>query len=312
MTPATAELSEESITQLIELEEQHKRLIEELRTKSMEGELPFELFDQEAELVTRINELRGALAPYTLRFANAVWCDTSLPLSADYLRAVDRNWGALAFPCDFVNQPDHERVIINRWASDQTNGLIPDVLPEGSVHRDTRLILTNAVYFKGNWEDPFIPAATIERPFFLASGEEVAAMMMRDHERPCNYVELTPDGVINEFLQTEDRRWQLPDNPDGFKLLELPYGGDAMSMIVLLPNRNDGLAAIEAALTHEAFSDWKSKMSPHEVNVLLPRFTTRSTMDLKRPMQDLGLNVIFRRGRTNGPQRSSPGGGAVR
>ncbi len=201
-----------------------------------------------------------------------------------------------------MNQPDHERVIINRWASDQTNGLIPDVLPEGSVHRDTRLILANAVYFKGNWEDPFIPTATIERPFFLASGEEVSAMKMRDHERPCNYVELTPDGVINEFLQTEDRRWQLPDNPDGFKLLELPYGGDRdVDEVVLLPNRNDGLAAaIEAALTHEAFSDWKSKMSPHEVNVILPRFTTRSTMDLKRPMQDLGLNGIFRRGGLTG------------
>jgi serine protease inhibitor len=296
MTPATPELSEESAAQLADLEDQHRRLIEEMRTRDMEGESPFELFDQEAELVAKINELRGQLPPYTLRFANAVWCDTSLPLRADYLSAVDRNWGALAFPSDFVSQPEQERVRINRWGSDQTNGLIPDVLPEDSVHRDTRLVLTNAVYFKGNWADPFVPERTTERPFFLASGEEVTAMMMREHERPCHYVELTPDGKVNEFERTANGMWQLPENPDGFKLLELPYGGDAISMIVLLPNRNDGLAAIEAALTHEAFSEWKSRMSLHEVNVFLPRFTTRSTMDLKLPMHDLGLNGIFHRG----------------
>lgn len=305
MLPGDAAHTAEIRAQLTELETRWERLQRDVA--NARGNAQFDLMRQERELVAQINALRQQIDPYQLRFANAVWCDTGFPLRDDFLSRVDASWGALAFASDFRSNPDGERENINSWVSDQTNGLIPDLLPPMSVDEMTKLVLTNAVYFKGSWEEPFQEASTQEQPFFLASGAEVAAMLMSDWHRDSRYVELTPEGEVNDYLQVDgptdspfDDEWQLPENPDGFKLIELPYRGESMSMVVVLPNSADGLDEIEAALTREAFTEWQSKMSSQEVNVFLPKFTMRNTLDLTLPMRELGLEGIFQEGGLTG------------
>ncbi|MBX3440996.1 MAG: serpin family protein [Planctomyces sp.] len=254
---------------------------------------------REQQLVDEVNALRAGINPYELRVANSVWVDKGFPLTKAYLQAVTGDYGATARPCDFRNRAEAERETMNAWAAEQTRGRIRDPLGPGSVTSDMRVLLMNAVYFKGEWTDPFDEGRTAPKDFFAADGSTLQCQLM-DGWRDANYIELRPDGAVNELVQVpapEDSEfeflWQWADNPDGLKLVELPYKGGRLSLLALLPNRVDGLAALEDRLTAAQVGTWVESMRSQRVHVLLPRFKMQGQYELTSTLSALGMTRAF-------------------
>jgi serpin B len=267
---------------------------------------PYELIRREHTLVDQINALRQQLDPYELNFANALWCDSQFPLRPELLATIQQAAVAQAYNAEFRAQPDAERERINEWVAAQTNQRITDLLGPGTVDPLTRLILTNAVYFKGEWKEPFDEGQTQDHPFTLATSETATVPLMNQWQWT-RFVELRPDGTVNELVKVPppagspfEFLWQFQENPNGVKLLELPYKGDAMSMLFILPNRADGLAAVESALSNEQLAEWQSHLAGQTVRIGIPRFELRTMMNLNQPLQELGLTAPYELGALSG------------
>jgi serpin B len=210
-----------------------------------------------------------------LAIANSLWPEQSYPFRPDYLASVREHFQVSVTPCDFQGQSDTERHRINRWVEDHTRGKIKDLLPEGSVTPMTRMVLANAVYFKGDWERQFQPSATTTQSFFLASGAKVR----------------TP-------LMTQKASFRYAE-PPGLQVLSLPYAGRELSMVVLLPGTNGAVAGLERELTAGQLEVWTRELRTAEVTVHLPRFKVQSSFSLNGTMATLGVKDAFVPGRAD-------------
>ncbi|HWO25107.1 MAG TPA: serpin family protein [Kofleriaceae bacterium] len=231
--------------------------------------------------VTAWGKLGGALqAPsraLKLRIANRLFGEQSYKFEAPYLEKTKAAYGAPLEPIDFMKAPDPARAHINQWVADQTEQRIKDLLPPRSILSDTRLVLVNAIYFLADWQDPFERASTSEQPFSLAPGKTTPAMLMR---RRGNY-------------------WMA--KADGAAVLELPYAGGDTSMLVVLPDKVDGLAAVEKSLDAGKVAAWLAALAPQEVLVWLPRFVIDppEALELAKPLKALGMTRAFDRERAD-------------
>lgn len=234
----------------------------------MAGVLHFEL-GQEAlhpafaalEAHLRAVQEQGRVA---LHVANSLWPDDVEPFLPEYLALVQRFYGATITPLgpDPLSQ-------INGWVERQTNDKIKDLLKPPHVVPRPILILVNAIYFKGNWAAQFDVADTEDGAFWLAPGEAVAVPLM---------IQKANFGY---------GRW------DGLQVLELPYQGKDLSMVVLLPDQVDGLPGLEAALTPESLARWTARLRPMEVQVILPRFKLTGEFDLGSTLKAMGMSDAF-------------------
>jgi serpin B len=168
-----------------------------------------------------------------------------------------------------VGDTEQARKVINAWVEKQTKDKIKDLLQPGVLDVDTRLVLTNAIYFKGLWAQKFKKSATKEEPFHTAGGGSVKAPLMH---------------------QTGDFKYL--DGGD-FQALEMPYRGQGLSMVVLLPKKADGLAALEAKLTGPNLAAWLGKLRKQEVEVALPRFKMTRALALNATLEALGMRKAF-------------------
>jgi len=212
-------------------------------------------------------ETRG----YELHTANSLWGQEGYTFLDAYTAMLDRHFGAGMNRVDFMNDTEGARLTINEWVAKKTEDRIRDLIPEGLLDPSTTLVLTNAVYFKGNWASQFDEAATKKEPFHGSKGESPVRMM---HQKGTfGYVEA-----------------------DGVQVLDLPYEGDELSMTVVLPadDYDGGLSALEAKLTPELLDSWRSGLVEREVAVALPRFTmTWGTEDLTTHLKALGMRDAF-------------------
>lgn len=263
-------------------------------------------FQRESKLVEEVNALRSSLDPYELRIANAVWVDADFTLRKPYLAAVTEDYGATAKTANFRTRPEEEREAINAWASDQTNGRITDILAPGTITPLTRLVLTNAVFFKGEWTDPFEEQWTKEEDFTVANGETSKCMLMGDW-REARYAEYRPDGTPNGLEKAPPPegspfkfQWKWADNPDGWKVLELPYKGGRLAFVALLPGRADGVAALEQRLTADSLKAWLAGVSSQSVQLNLPRFKMKEQYELGPQLSGLGMAAAFAPGGLTG------------
>jgi len=151
----------------------------------------------------------------------------------------------------------------------KTRNKIKNLIPKGVLNRLTRLVLTNAIYFKGNWESQFKKDRTKDGPFTLAGGEKVNVTMMNQ----------TADF---NYMETED-----------FQGLELPYVDNELSMIILLPKRVDGLAEFEKTLTLKNLSQWLAKLRKRKVIVSVPKFKMTSQFRLAEVLKSMGMTDAF-------------------
>jgi serpin B len=206
---------------------------------------------------------------YELVVANAMFGQKDYPFHEPFRRIVLERYGAGLFPVDFVRDTEGARLQINDWVARQTSDRIQDLLARGTITDLTRLVLANAIYFKGGWESEFPSSATREQPFHLARDKTISVPMMRQQQR-FGYAET-----------------------DTLQALELRYSGGGLSMIVLLPRAIDGLAALEQTLTADALEALRERMNPRETEVFVPRFRFSSEFHLNDKLQALGMTDAF-------------------
>jgi serpin B len=203
-----------------------------------------------------------------LNIANAIWGQQGYPFEQAYLDTLSENYGAGLRLLDFIGAPDTSRVTINDWVSEQTEERIQDLLPEGTITTDTRLVLTNAIYFYGAWASPFEEDATVDDPFTLLDGSQVSVPMMNQ---------------TTEFDYLDG---------DGFQAVSLPYEGGQMALLVMLPDEGefDGFAAGLDAGQMEAIQDG---LQHKEVVLSLPRFEYGSEFNLSNTLAGMGMPLAF-------------------
>jgi serpin B len=206
---------------------------------------------------------------YELRIANRLWGQRGYGFLSSYLETTRENYGAELAQVDFDSQAEQVRREINAWVEEQTNDKIKDLIPSGALDSLTRLVLTNAVYFKGKWEHEFDKKATQDTPFTLSAGEKIDVPLMFQKKR---------------FRYGETGELQL---------LEMPYKGDDLSMLVLLPKKVDGLAAMEEKLSAESLAQWSSEMRRQEVRTYIPRFKLTEEFQLNSMLSALGMPSAF-------------------
>ncbi len=212
-----------------------------------------------AEAVGKTN-----LAAPALVLANALWIQKGFKLLDSYLLEVKSHHGASIRDVDFVQQADQAAEIINAWIALQTNGRITNIVDKSLASSDTRLILTNALYFKGRWKKPFPPSTAPPVKFKGTSNAQAQVQMMRT------------TGTFKLARRQSDK----PARREGYQAIELPYARSTLSMVVLLPDRDDGLPDLVKELDLKVLADPLEGAEPVLVDLSLPKFSVTSKIDL--------------------------------
>jgi len=206
---------------------------------------------------------------YELVVANALWGQDGYPFKAAFTQLVEKHYGAGLSSVDYVQAAEAARTTINDWVEKQTQGRIKDLIPPGVLNAMTRLVLTNAIYFKSQWAEQFSERATKDGDFRLGDGKSVKVPMMRQQEK-------------FGYLET-----------DAFQALEMPYKAGELSMVVLLPKAVDGLAAFEKGLTADKLAGWMGGLKRREVKVTLPKWKMTSQFGLADMLKKMGMTDAF-------------------
>jgi serpin B len=211
----------------------------------------------------------GEAGDYELSVANALWGQAGFPFRDAFLDLVASCYGGGFRELDFKADPEAARQTINAWVEQQTRERIQDLIPEGVLDAMTRLVLTNAIYFKAQWAQEFDPARTWVDPFTLASGEQIDAEMMHANGK-YRYMEA-----------------------DGFQVLEMPYVGDRLSMVVLLPTEGAGASGLEASSIPENLDQWLGGLRQREVVLSFPKFKMTTEFELAGVLKAMGMTDAF-------------------
>lgn len=263
----------------------HARQFKEAHTSAAVG----------AKLADEINRIVKLTAGYELQIANALWLEQSYSIAPSFIATVQPHYGAIVFPVDFKTQPDPSRRQINDWVSQQTNDRIRDLLGPGTIDNLTRLVLTNTVYFRGDWADPFEVASTRLKPFHQTDDRSTdVPMMHRRYSRTASYGAFTATGAA--FPTPHEIRVDMKDDdpslyPDehGHTMLALDYQGGKLQMIVIVPQSSTGLTGLEKALSYDKLQQWVGQLQRRIVHVSIPKFKLESKYELKEPLQSLGM-----------------------
>jgi serpin B len=224
-----------------------------------------------AALMKEINEAGQGKEAFQLSTANRLWGQKGLGFKPDFLKLTADNYGAGLEEVDFAGATEQARLKINGWVEKETRDKIKDLLQPGVLTTQTRLVLTNAIYFKGTWFSQFKKDNTKDEPFFLADGKEVKAKLMHQKER-------------FPYAETDDAQ-----------VLALPYTGGPMRMVVILPKKKGGLADVEKALSADKLAAALGKLAPRQVEVALPRFKFTAQFSLVPELKALGMRRAFTR-----------------
>jgi len=205
---------------------------------------------------------------FKLNIANSIWGQSGYSFLADFLDILAENYGAGLRILDFSNAPEDSRITINDWVSDETKGKIEDLLFPGSITSDTRLVLTNAIYFNAAWLSPFEIKLTHDGTFYLPDGGQVTVPMME---------------------QEDHLRYE---KGEGYQAVELPYSGRELAMIVLLPDAGS-FTEFEGSLDADRFASLAANLAPETVHLTMPKFVTESTLSLKETLSEMGMQDAF-------------------
>ena len=218
-----------------------------------------------------IRDLNGEdkLRGFKLSVANALWGQSGFGFKEDFIKLTNRNYGAGLREVDFAGNADAARKEINTWVEKQTHDKIQELIKPGVVDSKTCLVLTNAIYFKGDWNSQFKKDQTRDEMFNNGSDTKTKTAMMHQMS-------------AFKYLDTDD-----------VQVLEMPYAGLELSMVVLLPRKVNGLADLEKSLTAEKLAGWLGKARFERVTVSLPKFKTTSEFDLKEMLSALGMRLAF-------------------
>jgi serpin B len=203
-----------------------------------------------------------------LHVANGLWVKADYPLHSEFIKAIVESFKGSIEPVDFNNELA-ARNKINTWVSDQTRGKIRNLIGPNAVTSGTRLVLANAIYFKAAWDAQFTKEASRKEKFHVSLDRDVDIEMMQQ----------------TRFYEVAEL--------EGFKLLVMPYKGSEASMLVLLPDKVDGLEDLERSLSAEKVDSWLEKRKSVRVALSLPKFKSTSALNLNDPLIALGMKKAF-------------------
>jgi serpin B len=218
-----------------------------------------------AQLIREQNAA-GKKRGYQLTIANALWGQKGFAFQPAFLELIRQNYAAGLQEVDFVKAAEAARRTINAWVEKETQDKIKDLIKEGTLDPDMRLVLTNAIYFKSAWSDPFFEG---KEDFFVTAQKKVLAPLMRQ---------------TGSYQLHEDQAVQV---------LDLPYERNDLSLIAVLPRQKDGLAQLEKTLTLAKLEGWLKARKSYQVDVKLPRFKMTQELDLKKTLSELGMPLAF-------------------
>lgn len=224
-----------------------------------------------AGLSALTRELSNAALGAEFVQANSFWAQTGYKFLPGYLGVLRETYGADALPADFRNKTGEARGAINAWTAERTRGRIKNLFPEGALTPLTRLVLVNAVYFKGAWLEQFEKEMTSDADFTRRDGSKIKVKMMA-----------APGTRSAMYAETAE-----------LQALRLPYKGGGLSMLVLLPKEGKKLSALEKSLTAEKLAALRAGLQEDKVKVFLPRFSFSSAFTLNGPLAALGMPAAF-------------------
>lgn len=231
--------------------------------------LPKDAGTVDARFAGLIHALSNPNAGYQLTTANAIWAQKGFPWRPEFKARVAR-YGAGLTDADFATQPDKERLTVNAWVEEKTKDKIKELLKSGTVTPDTRMVLANAIYFKGDWLEQFDKKATRPAPFTSSDGTKADAPLMYRKGKYSLYKD------------------------DGVQVLSLPYKGNDLSLLVALPTNVDGLPALERELRPDLMTKWvKGLKTTPDLQVFLPKFKVETEYSLGRTLIDMGMKDAF-------------------
>jgi len=207
---------------------------------------------------------------FDLVLANRLWGQEGFPWNPGYLQTAKRQYMAGLEEVGFRSDPDSARKIINAWVEETTRDRIKDLIPSGALNELTRLVLTNAIYFKANWNESFAENDTTNQPFFLSDGGQVDVPLMTQTDH-LNYHE-----------------------SDDWQMVELPYELKALSMLLVLPEDNEGsMARVEAQLASGQLLEELKALERTRVELWMPKFSQTQELDLNSTLSAMGMPVAF-------------------
>jgi len=217
-----------------------------------------------------LNDLNAAHGGYQLSVANALWAQRGYTFLDDFLTLLKNDYGAGLMQVDFRGATEAARLTINQWVEQKTQDKIKDLLAPGSLRPDTRLVLTNAIYFKGNWQTQFDKAQTKDEDFYLSQTKSTTAPLMHR------------EGSFGYF------------DGGSFQVLEIPYKSNELSLIVLLPKERSGLSGLENSMTASNMQQWLKQVVPvPKVIVTIPKFKSTQEFELSSALRSLGMPQAF-------------------
>jgi serpin B len=217
-----------------------------------------------------LRELNTPQENYQLSVANALWAQRGSTFLGDFLKLLKTDYGAGINEVDFAGSTETARSTINQWVEQKTQDKIKDLLQPGSLRPDTRLVLTNAIYFKGNWLAQFDKAQTKDEDFHLSPAQTKKAPLMHR------------EGSFRYF------------HGGGFQILEIPYKGNDLSMLILLPDEIGGLAALEQSMSVPNMKHWLQQLaSVPKVIVTVPKFKLTQQFELGSTLGAMGMPAAF-------------------
>jgi serpin B len=205
---------------------------------------------------------------FRLNIVNAIWGQKDFTFLPEFLDTLAENYGAGLRLLDFINETEKSRITINDWVSDETEGRIQDLIPQGQLDSATRLVLTNAIYFNAAWQYRFEKSMTSDSAFHLLNGQDINVPMMR---------------------QTESFGYTTGD---GYQAVELQYDGGELSMVILLPDPGE-YDSFEDQLNVENTNEIINRLQYTQVALAMPKFEFESEFKMKDTLSRMGMPVAF-------------------
>lgn len=216
------------------------------------------------------NQLNNIGGGNKLSIANALWIQNNYNLLPNYIATVQNFYSSKVQKLDFVKSTANAEKKINQWVANKTNNRITDIIIPGTLPADTQVLLTNAIYFKGNWKNPFEARLTESQDFYLNTSLKTKAPLMH---------------LQDHFFYVET---------DNMQLLEIPYKDNKVSMWVILPKELTNMSAVEKSLSVEKLKEWRSKLEYREVNAFIPKFKFRTNYStMEETLQQMGVHAAF-------------------
>jgi len=228
-----------------------------------------DLRHQSAHALHKQLQAQGKGGYYVLHTVNRLWGQKNFTFQNTFQELLKKQYEADLEKVDFTGQSEASRNKINKWVEEQTHDKIKDLLPKGIIKPNTKLVLTNAIYFKGTWGTQFKPSDTKEGIFRVSPTQTIKHPMM--HQK-----------AEHKYMENKD-----------LQLLMMSYRGLDLSMIVLLPKKEKKLSQLESTLSVTMLNQWIAKVYKQKVNVTLPKFKVHTGISLTKLLPKMGMKSAF-------------------